>query len=197
MRWDRAVHHVAALARSCADMATNPVFSVRVTQLWAVGEILGPATDMDWVTVALCVNLPPEDVAWWTEPRGTGHWAQATRLTKNPVLAWWRSDRAPVWNHRIVRPALVWDAADGEHADVLAALAEGNGERVRSKAPTEQEYATRLQAELTISREALRAASAAYEARRWGQGKLESIADPLWRAADGYLDVLDATKQKP
>ena len=48
MRWDRAVHHVAALARSCADMATNPVSSIRVTQLWAVGDILGPAADIEW-----------------------------------------------------------------------------------------------------------------------------------------------------
>ena len=196
MRWDRAVHHVGALARACAEMADNPVFSVRVTQLWAVGDILGPAADLEFVTVALCVNLPPEDVAWWTEPRGSGHWAQATRLAKNPFLAWWRSDRAPVWNHRIVRPALVWDAADGEHSDVLTALAEGKGESVRTAAPTEEEYASRLQQELTVSREALRAASATYEARRWGQGKLESIADPLWRASNGYFDVLDAINRE-
>ena len=148
---------------------------------------------MDVVTVALCVNLPPEDVAWWTEPRGTGHWAQATRLTRNPFLAWWRSDRAPAWNHRIVRPALVWDAAEGERGDVLAALAKGKGESVRTAAPDEQEYASRLQQELAVSRETLRTASETYERCRWGQGTLESIADPLWRAGNGYLDMLDAT----
>ena len=193
MRWDRAAHHLRTLARTCADTATNPVFSVRVTQLWAVGDILGPAKDLDVVTVALCLDAPPEEVAWWTRPRGAGHWEQATRLTKNPILPWWRSDRAPVWNHRIVRPALVWDATSGVHDHVLAAVAAGNGESVRTPAPTEDEYAARLRDELAVSHGALRAATVTYENRRWGQGKLESIADPLWSAADGYLDVLDAT----
>src|SRR5450631_4376131 len=32
-----------------------------------------------------------------------------------------------------------------------------------------------------------------YEDRRWGRGKLERIADPLWHAADGYLDLLAAS----
>ena len=90
----------------------------------------------------------------------------------------------------------MWDEAEGERSDVLAALRDGTGESVRTVAPTEQEYAARLQDELTVSLDALRAATASYENRRWGQGKLESIADPLWRASDGYLDVLDAISRR-
>jgi hypothetical protein len=32
------------------------------------------------------------------------------RLNKNPVHAYWRSAHAPVWNHEVVRPVLLWDA---------------------------------------------------------------------------------------
>jgi hypothetical protein len=192
MRWHRAVHHVESLAQSCAAMAASPVPVLRVTQLWVCGDILGPGAELEWVTVALCVDLPPEQVAWRTEPRGTGHWARATRLSKNPIVAWWRSAHAPVWNHRIVRPALIWDAADGVHEAAMAALRDKQGETVRSQAPTEPEYAARLRDELAVSLGAVRAATLAYDERRWGQGKLEAIADPLWRATEGYLDVLEA-----
>ena len=194
MKWGRAVRHVESLAQSCAELSGKPFFTFAVTQLWAVGDILGPKheQELDSVTVALTVDLPPADVAWWTEPQGAQHWASATRLNKNPVLAWWRSAHAPVWNHRIVRPALVWDAENGLREDVLSALREGRGEDVRTAAPTDDELAARLRDELAVSRKALTAATAEYERRRWSPGKLAPIADHLWRASDGYLDVLAA-----
>jgi hypothetical protein len=60
VKWTRAVHHLEALAQSCAEMATRPrsVFSLRVVQLWAVGDILGAVRDVETVTVALAVGLP-------------------------------------------------------------------------------------------------------------------------------------------
>lgn len=196
MRWDRAVHHVDALARSCADMATRPltIFPLRVHQLWAVGDILARPRDLDAVTVALAVDLPAEDVAWWTEPPGAQHWANATRLTKNPILAWWRSVHAPVWNHRIASPALLWDSADGVREDTLTALRDGEGESVRTAAPDPRALADRLDDELAVSRAAVRACVRTYDRRRWSPGKLEPVADALWRATDGYLDVLAAVE---
>ena len=194
MRWDRAVHHVDNLARGCERMSSLPpdIFPLRVTQLWAVADILEDPANMEFVTVALCVDLPAEKVAWWTEPIGSQHWANANRLNKNPVLAWWRSALVPVWNHRIVRPALVWDES-GVREDTLSALRDGLGETVRSPAPTEDEFRARLRDELTISRDTLRACTEMYEKRRWSPGKLAPAADALWRASAGYLDVLDAT----
>lgn len=188
------MHHIESLAQSCADMATRPVsiFPLRVTQMWAVGDILGPARDLDGVTVALCVDLPVEEVAWWSEPLGAQHWANATRLSKNPVLPWWRSEHGPVWNHRIDRPALVWDDTDGVREDTLGAMREGRGETVRMAAPTAAELRARLQDEMRVSQQALRRCTREYEDRRWRPGKLEPLADALWRASDGYLDVYDA-----
>ena len=76
--------------------------------------------------------------------------------------------------------------------DVLMALREGRGEEVRTAAPTNDELTARLRDELAVSRKALAAATAEYERRRWSPGKLEPVADALWRASDGYLDILAA-----
>jgi hypothetical protein len=196
MKWTRAVHHLESLASACAEMATRPasIFPLRVLELWAAGEILEPARpDLATVTVALCVDLPVEDVPWWSEPSGAQHWANATRLAQNPVLAWWRSAHAPVWNHRIVRPALIWDVGGGVREDVLTALRDGRGESVRTPAPPPEAHRARIERELAVSMRALRTQTRTYDERRWRPGKLGPVADALWRASDGYLDVLDAS----
>jgi hypothetical protein len=199
MKWDRAVHHISSVAHTCAEMSTRPatIFPLRVRQAWAVGDILGPPDDVDRVTVALCVDLPVDEVAWWTEPHGSEHWLNATRIGKNPIQVWWRSTHAPVWNHRIDRPALIWDEATGIQEDTLAALRDGDGESVRGQAPTEDEFRTRLADELAVSLRALRRRTEEYDDRRWGRGRLEPIADALWQASDGYLDLYDATTNRP
>jgi hypothetical protein len=197
MRWERAVHHVESLAKACAEMATRPrsIFPLRVTQMWLVSDILGPPRELESVTVALCVDLPVEEVAWWSEPPGAQHWANATRLAQSPVRPWWRSAHAPVWNHRIERPALAWDDAGGVREATIAALRDGRGESARTPAPGPGEWQARLDDELAVSLGSLRACAAAYDDRRWRPGKLEPVADALWRASDGYLDVLDAVRR--
>lgn len=194
MKWSRAVHHVESLAQACAEMAGRPatIFPLRVTQLWVAGEILGPPVELDSVLVALCVDAP--DVAWLTVPRGAQHWGNANRLDRLPLRVRWRSAHAPVWNHEIVRPALVWDNS-GVREETLAALRDGRGEQVRSPAPTPAEYAARLAAEREVSLRALGERTRDYDDRRWRPGKLEPVADALWLAAEGYLDVVAAAKE--
>jgi hypothetical protein len=197
VKWTRAVKHLEALAQTCAEMATGPhaIFSLRVVQLWAIGDILGAVRDVETVTVALAVVLPVHDVPWMSEPPGSQHWASATHLTKNPIIALWRSAYAPVWNHHIDRPALLWDSASGVAEETLAALKQGRGDRVRLPAPTPEDLRARLDEELIVSLRALRGQTRAYDDRRWRPGKLEPVADALWRASDGYLDVLDAVRR--
>jgi hypothetical protein len=192
VKWTRAVHHLETLAQTCADMATRPssIFPLKVVQLWAVGDILGDERDLETVTVALVADLPV--VPWLSEPSGAQHWARATRLANSPIIPLWRSMHAPVWNHRIDRPALLWDLANGVSEDTVTALREGQGERVRLPAPTPEELRARIDEELAVSLHALRAQTQAYEDRRWSPGKLEPVADALWRAGNGYLDLLDA-----
>ncbi len=168
------------------------IYRIRVRQLWTFGEMLGPERDVELIPVALAVDLPVDEVAWRTEPSGAAHWANATRLNRNPFLVRWRSVHAPVWNHEIERPAMFWEAADGTVEPVLEALRAGEGARVRADAPSDGEFAGRMDAELATSLAAVREGTETYTDRRWKPGKMESVADALWLANVGYLDLLAA-----
>jgi hypothetical protein len=194
VKWARAVHHVESLAQACADLAgaETVIQPLRVRELWAAEAIIGPARDLDSVVVALAVDLPVEQVPWWGEPRGAQHWASAARMAKNPIRPWWRSVHAPIWNHRIVAPVLIWDEADGIRAGALAALVDGRGDTVGLAVASKEEFAVRMAGELAVSRSALTAATVRYAEKRWSPGRLDPLADELWRSADGYLDVLGA-----
>ena len=193
MKWTRAVHHLETLAQTCTDLGSRPAFAaLRVEQLWVAREVLDEPHDLELVTVALVVDLPVEEVPWLSEPPGAQHWANGARLGKNPVVALWRSAGAPVWNHHIDRPALLWDSTDGVVPETLAALQAGRGDTVRLPAPEPAVLRRRLEDELTVSDRALRGCTQTYERRRWAPGALEPHADALWRAANGYLDVRDA-----
>lgn len=199
MKWSRAVHHLDELAHACADMAERPVtvFPLRVIQLWAYSDVLTSHDDLDCLRVVLVVDLPVDDVAWFCPPAGAEHWSNATRLSKNPIVAMWRSTRAPVWNHHIRRPLLIWDESEGILVGALAALQDGTAETLRLPEPTPGEMQARLEAELATSHRALESAAANYEQRRFSPGKLEPVADALWRASAGYLDVLGASGSGP
>jgi hypothetical protein len=79
----------------------------------------------------------------------------------------------------------------------MAAVRDGRADSIRPPAPTAAELRTRLADELRVSLLALRARSRDYDDRRWKPGKLEPVADALWQAGDGYLDVLDAAARCP
>jgi hypothetical protein len=203
MKWSRAVHHLEEVAVRCADMATRPatIFPLRVTALWTFGEVLTSRDDLDCVRILLTVDLPVDEVPWLCPPAGAEHWSHATGLSKNPVTAIWRSSRAPLWNHEIRGPLLIWSEACGPDepgdiaSDALSALRDGTAEALRLPEPAPAEMASRLEAELEVSRRALESITATYERRRFSPGKLEPVADALWRAGAGYLDVLGAVRR--
>jgi len=186
-------------------MATRPatIFPLRVTALWVFGEVLTSQNDLARLRVVLAVDLPADDVAWLCPPRGAEHWSHAAGLSKKPVVAHWRSTRAPVWNHRIRGPLLIWDEhgirdGSGEVAvDVFAALRDGTSDALRLPEPAPGELASRLEAELAVSLRALESVTATYEQRRFSPGKLEPVADALWNASAGYLDVLSSRWSEP
>ncbi|MCR3748786.1 hypothetical protein LX88_002756 [Lentzea californiensis] len=184
------MHHLAELAAKCGELPTS-FFRFQVVEVWVFGELLDVPRDVDAIEVALVTDLPVEEVPWMSEPVGAEHWANSTRLSRNPFEARWRSKDAPVWNHRIERPALVWSAADGINEETLVAVSDGTGELVRLAAPSEEELRQRVQDEFAISLRALRRENQAYTDHRWSPGKLTPYSDALWRATTGYLDLLD------
>lgn len=192
MKWTRAVHQLQTLAEECAGMPGNPIGALRVVQLWTFGEILGPPRELETVNAVLVVDLPVDATPWLASPKGAEHWANMTRMSRNPIVPFWRSARAPVWNHYIVRPLLLWDATDGLREDSFTALRDGSA--VGSAEPDAAEFDRRLDDELGTSLRALRGQVDAYEERRWGPGKLTPVSDDLWAVSKGYLDILDALK---
>ncbi|TWP46483.1 hypothetical protein FKR81_35555 [Lentzea tibetensis] len=190
MKWTRAVHHLTELTEKCAGL-DGSFFRFQVVELWAVGDLLDVPRDLDGIEVALVTDLPVDEVPWLTEPVGAEHWANATRLSRNPITPFWRSAGAPVWNHRIERPALVWSAADGIAEEALVALSDGAGELVRQAAPSPEELHKRVEDEFAVSLAALRRENQAYTDHRWSPGKLTPYSDALWRTTTGYLDLLD------
>jgi hypothetical protein len=192
MKWTRAVHHLEALAGECAKMLPNRINPLRVTRLWAFGQIIEDRADLDWVDVALSVDVP--EVPWLSSPSGATHWSRGARL-KEPLRPFWRSAHAPVWNHAIVRPVLIWDAESGDNEEAFTALHEDKVDSVRLPAPSEEELAQRVADELAISLAAMRGRVGTYEERRWAPGKLEPVADDLWSVTKGYLDLLDGPRR--
>ena len=186
------MHHLAELAGKCGDLPAS-FFRFQVVELWVFGDLLDVPRDLDVIEVALVTDLPVDEVPWLSEPVGAEHWANSTRLSRNPFTACWRSASAPVWNHRIERPALIWSAADGINEEALVAVSDGTAELVRQAAPSPEELQQRVADELEVSLRALRLANEAYTDGRWGPGKLTPYSDALWRTSTGYLDLLDAT----
>jgi hypothetical protein len=131
-------------------------------------------------------------VAWLTEPVGAEHWSNSTRLNRNPFVPRWRSVHAPVWNHEIERPVMFWDAESGTAQDVLEALRAGEGARVRSAAPSAAEFEARMAEELATCLREVRRCTEVYTEKRWAPGKMTPLADAMWFANQGYLDVLDS-----
>jgi hypothetical protein len=172
-----------------AGMPTT-IFPLHVTALWAYSDVLTSRDDLDCLRVVLAVDLPVEDVAWFCPPVGAEHWSQATRLSKNPVVAMWRSTRAPLWNHHIRGPLLIWDETSGIAAEALVALRDGTADRLRLPEPTPDELRSRLESELAVSLRNLESTTATYDERRFRPGKIGPIADALWQASAGYVDVL-------
>nr|WP_042190666.1 hypothetical protein [Kibdelosporangium sp. MJ126-NF4]CEL19502.1 hypothetical protein [Kibdelosporangium sp. MJ126-NF4]CTQ94699.1 hypothetical protein [Kibdelosporangium sp. MJ126-NF4] len=187
MKWTRAYQHVEALAEACDKARTLPFPVIR---LWVFGPFVESRADLDTVDVALEVDLP--EIPWLSTPSGASHWANATRLSRNPFTPVWRSAGIPVWNHTVVRPVQVWSGDHGVTATALAAIRDGEAGTVQQAAPSPEESAAQLDVELAISLAALRSHTAIYEEKRWAPGKLEPVADALWSVTRGYLDLLDA-----
>jgi hypothetical protein len=202
MKRDTALRRLREMADKCQSMAgPAPDFMLRVIEFWVFGVFLDePASTPEWVDVALVVDLPPDVAHWFAHPPGTEHWAYATRLQQSPLTPQWRPKGYPVWNHDIRRPLLLWDVPEGVREEAFAGLRTAAYEPLRLPEPSPEELRERLVEERGSCLTALKKSTRDYTEKRWGQGKIERIADPLHFAALGYLDILaalDKTDARP
>jgi hypothetical protein len=92
------------------------------------------------------------------------------------------------------RALLIWDESSGIETEALSALRDRTAEALRLPRTAPDEMDSRLQAELTVSLRTLESTAATYEQHRFSPGRLENLADALWHASQGYLNVLHATR---
>ncbi|MEZ0165674.1 hypothetical protein AB2L27_13005 [Kineococcus sp. LSe6-4] len=198
MKWTTALRTLEDVADRCAHVSRQPagIVRLRVSEAWVFGALLGPRRDdlpdADAVQVALVTNAAEEDSAAGTRPPAGGHWLAASGLETRPVVLWFRSAQAPVWNHVVDRPVRFWTEHDGLDHDVLVQLRAGDGAALRPAAPAPGELVERLGRELRVSREALRRSAVEYDDKRWSPGSPAKRGDVLADAALGYLAVADA-----
>lgn len=178
-KWATGVHHVEVAAKACAEMAALPASMVglRVTQMWAPAEILGLPRDLEWVTVALSVDLAPGGCAVVERPGGgpgVGGDDPAVEVP-DPVPGAVRSWAGVEPSHR--PPA----AGQGQQRWCARGRpncpAGGPSAAAGLTEPPPEQTEARLDDELRIGLAALRARTGEYEERRWGRGRLAVTAD--------------------
>ena len=92
---------------------------------YAFGTILEPGADMEWVQVALVVDLPADELPWCTVPPSCAGLSRVLELGKAPVNWFLRPSVWPIANHLIRRPLRIWSLENGVDEVALDALAKG------------------------------------------------------------------------
>ena len=194
MRYRRAVEKLRLLADACESVKDWPPEDPFLLEAYVFGAVLEGADPLDFVEVALVLNLPPDEVSWESSPHGTAWLEDTLRLSKGGFAYWWRSYLSPVPNHRIRSPVRFW-SQDGPEEAVLQALAErrfGGLPRLQPSAEAGQEQ---MAEELDVALRRLRTVHASYWDQDWrrehrGLGRYPE--NDLWDAVHGYLDLHDA-----
>jgi len=194
MRYGRAVEKLHILAEACQRTTRLPLEEPFLREVYVFGELLDGADPIDRLKLAFVVNLPPEEVPWESQPRGTSWLVESLRLDKGGFAYWWRSRHGPVGNHHIHGPVRLW-SLDGPDETVLRALAERRLADLPRVEASPEDLRSRTATELDAALAHLRAMTETYWDREWrrdNRGNGRYPENHLWEAVYGYLDLLDA-----
>lgn len=197
MHHSTAVRRLRTLAERAERVAGLWEDEAVLTGIYAFGPVLESADDLRFVSVALVLDLPADELTWGARPQSCAGLAALLELDKAPVTWLWRPAVWPVWNHRIERPLRIW-STEGADVAALDALARGEAEPLRLPAPSDDELREQLSDELAACLVHLRRVRDAYWEPDWrkeNRGFGEYPENHLWNAVDGYLDLLDAVHQ--
>jgi hypothetical protein len=168
-------------------------------EAWVFGELLDAPDQFDVVSLALVVDLPPEEVTWCARPAPAEAVTSLLRFEKYPLRWFWRPTVWPVWNHAIDRAVRFWSKRAGADAAALDALASRRLDDLMVVAPPDAEA---LRGQLLIDHEAarlhLRQVVDQYDDPGWRRehkGFGVHPEDHLWWAAKGFLELDAALRE--
>ncbi len=194
MRYRRAIEKLRILAEACESARKWPLDDPFLREAYVFGEVLKGTDPLEFVEIALVLNLRPEEVPWESHPPGTAWIAELLRLDNGGIAYWWRSHLGPVGNHLIRTPVRFWSLAGTDEA-VLQALAERRLDDLAPLSPSAQPEREQLSADLAEALSRLRAVRDSYwdhDWRREHRGLGRYPENHLWEAVHGYLDLHDA-----
>jgi hypothetical protein len=192
VRFDTAVDRLRKIAEACSDVSR---YRDDLCAAYAFGDILTGA-DVEVVQVALAVDLPPEELPWCTEPADLRGLAEVLRLDRAPVRWAWRPTGEPVANHAIVGPVRFWSRADGPDDEVFELLRARRLDDLPRESVEVEAVAQQLARDQQRALRHLRAVTDRYWEPSWRRAHKGSGVYPedhLWRAVQGYLDLLEAS----
>lgn len=197
VRFSTAVRHLEELADASTEnlRLRDSGFGWPLRELWVTGELLDGPDELEWASVLLTLDLPPEELTRLTK-HPTAEWiGSELRLGKRP-LAWaYRPTAWPAWNHQNRRLVRFWSADHGTNTDVLEALRQRRLEGLPVVEATIGDLREQFTEELAASRHHLRQVLDRYwepDWRRDHKGYEDAPEDHLWRAAQAASEIEDA-----
>ncbi len=199
VRYGKAVQRLQMIAERCQRVSGLWDEAPPLVGVYAFGDVLDGAEQLDVVQVALVLNHPAEELRWCARPTSCSGLPHLLELEKAPVEWYWRPAAWPVSNHVIVRPLRIWSPGGVDMA-ALGALARRATEPLRLPPPDPRQEDEQLAFELEASRTYLRLVEDRYWEREWRAEHRGSGIYPeshLWDAVHGYLDLHDAIRARP
>lgn len=198
MRHRRAVEKLRELADACHRATRLPLDEPFLHEAYVFGDVLTDTDPIEFVQVAFTLNLPPEEVTWCAEPEGTPGLADTLRVGKGGFEYWWRSRHTPVANHYIRDPVRFW-SLDGTDEAALDALRDHRFDDLPRLTMSPQQLRRQTKADLDRALDHLRSVRENYWDRDWRNQHRRGgryPEDHLFRAADGYLGLLDTVDRQ-
>jgi hypothetical protein len=192
MRYARAIEKLRMLAETCTATAAIPGdYYFPLSEVYVFDELLTGPDSLDWIRIALVVDLPASEVTWGRQPDDANAVVYPLRLDKGGFSYFWRSHEQQVANHFIREPVRIWSKEDGIDDEALEALKETRFGDIPRPAFDKALLADELAATLKH----LRGVSEQYWDSKWrransGYGRYPE--NTLWDAVLGYLDLLEA-----
>jgi hypothetical protein len=161
-------------------------------ELWVAGELLAGPDELETTAIILLLDEPADELPWLAL-HASGEWiGDQLRLTKLPVMWFYRPAVYPAWNAQYARVLRFWSAKSGPDHEAIEHLRERRFDQLRLVEPTAAELVDQLEVELEACRRRLHEVIERYwdeDWRRQHKGFGVHPEDHLWRAAEAVRQI--------